>query len=153
MENAALNLSFDSGSCQPKASSRPAKLSSKVTNGKRIFAIGGDGRGAWTRRWKDLYEAHMADLGGEAVLSQAQTSLCRRAAALSVELEQLEAKMSEGAATNEDLDLYNRLTGNLRRFCETLGLERRAKPIEQPLTLQRYLQLRAEAEKATGDVG
>jgi hypothetical protein len=43
---------------------RPQTLKSKVTNGRRVFAIGGDGRGAWTRRWRDLVELHIADLGG-----------------------------------------------------------------------------------------
>src|ERR1700730_3193221 len=99
-------------------------LRSKVTNGRRVFAIGGDGRGAWTRRWKDLHEAHVADLGGLDHLSEAQVSLCRRAAALETELEQLEAKMSEGLATIEDLDLYNRRSGNLRRMLESIGLKR-----------------------------
>jgi hypothetical protein len=125
-------------------------LRSKVTNGTKVFAIGGDGRGAWTRRWKDLNEAHVADLGGPGGLSEAQLSLCRRCAALEVQLEQMEAKMSEGDAM-VDMDLYGRLAGHLRRILETLGIERRAKPLEQPLTLQRYLELRAEAEKATGD--
>jgi hypothetical protein len=109
---------------------KPATLCSKVTNGRRVFAIGGDGRGAWTRRWRDLHDAHIADLGGLAAgLSEAQISLCRRSAALEVELEQLEAKMSLGEAKIEDLDLYNRLSGNLRRILESLGLERRARPV------------------------
>jgi hypothetical protein len=84
-------------------------LRSTVTNGKKPFAIGGDGRGAWTRRWKDLHEAHVADLGDFSCLSEAQISLCKRAATLETELEQLEAKMSEGRALADDLDLYNRL--------------------------------------------
>jgi hypothetical protein len=125
-------------------------LRSKVTNGTKVFAIGGDGRGAWTRRWKDLNEAHVTDLGGPDGLSEAQLSLCRRCAALEVQLEQMEAKMSEGDIT-VDMDLYGRLAGHLRRILETLGIERRAKPVEQPLTLQRYLELWAEAEQAPSD--
>jgi hypothetical protein len=79
----------------PDIARKPEALRSKVTNGRRVFAIGGDGRGAWTRRWKDLFEAHVADLGGQDVLSEAQVSLCRRVAAIEVQLEQAEAKMSE----------------------------------------------------------
>jgi hypothetical protein len=122
-------------------------LRSKVTNGTKVFAIGGDGRGAWTRRWKDMNEAHVADLGGPEGLSEAQLSLCRRCAALEVQLEQMEAKMSEGDVT-VDMDLYGRLAGHLRRILETLGIERRAKSLEHVLTLERYLELRAEAEQA-----
>ena len=80
------------------------------------------------RRWRDLTELHAGDLGGEAYLSEAQKSLCRRAATLEVNLEQLEAVMSEGKGC--DLDVYNRLAGNLRRIFETIGLERKAKPIQ-----------------------
>jgi hypothetical protein len=61
--------------------------------------MGGDGRSAWTRRWKDLVEMHSADCGGIGRISEARLSLCRRAAILEVALEQQEAKMSEGHGT------------------------------------------------------
>jgi hypothetical protein len=67
----------------------------------------------------------MIDRGGEDFLSEGQKNQCRRAAALEVNLEQLEANMSEGQGV--DLDVYNRLAGNLRRLFETLGLERNAR--------------------------
>jgi hypothetical protein len=63
----------------------------------------------------------MVDIGDEAALSEGQKSLCRRAATLEVNLEQLEAGV--------DLDVFNRLSGNLRRIFETLGLDRRARDI------------------------
>lgn len=100
---------------------------SAITNGNRQFAQGGDGRGAWVRRWRDLAELHELDHGDTAALSEGQKSLCRRAATLEVNLEQLEAQMSEGQGV--DLDVYNRLAGNLRRILETLGLKRIAKPV------------------------
>jgi hypothetical protein len=53
--------------------------------------------------------------------------LCRRAATLEVNLEQIEAHMSEGQGV--DLDVYNRLAGNLRRILETLGLQRKLKTV------------------------
>jgi hypothetical protein len=65
-----------------------SKVKSKVTNGKHVFAIGGDGRGAWTRRWRDLVELHSADCGGRDHMSEAQLSLCRCIAAIEVQLEQ-----------------------------------------------------------------
>jgi hypothetical protein len=108
---------------------RKAGTRSKVTNGRRVFAIGGDGRGAWTRRWKDLFEAHVADLGGPAGLSEGQVSLCRRVAAIEISLEQMEARMSEGDIA-VDLDQYGRLAGHARRILETIGLKRVAKPVQ-----------------------
>jgi hypothetical protein len=111
---------------------RSLALKSKVTNGKKVFAIGGDARGAWTRRWKDLTELHCIDLGGADRASEAQLSLIRRAAAITVQLEQMEARMSEGDLS-VDLDLYNRLSGNLRRFFETLGVESKPRLIGDTL--------------------
>lgn len=120
---------------------KPKDLRSKVTNGRRVFAIGGDGRGAWTRRWKDLHEAHVADIGGPEGLSEAQVSLCRRCAAIETQLEQIEASMSVGEAKLEDLDLYNRLSGNLRRIFETLGIKRQARDVT-PNPLARHFSTR-----------
>jgi hypothetical protein len=112
--------------------SPPKQLRSATTNGNRPFVLGGDGRGAWVRRWKDLVELHVSDLGGPDACSEAQLSLCRRIATTSVELERLEARMSEGDDT-VDLDVYNRLAGNLRRMFESIGLERRARPVNDDI--------------------
>jgi hypothetical protein len=51
---------------------RSATNRSAITNGNRQFALGGDGRGAWVRRWRDLAELHMIDRGGENFLSESQ---------------------------------------------------------------------------------
>ena len=110
----------------------PRKQRSATTNGRRAFVIGGDGRGAWVRRWKDLVELHSIDLGGADRASEAQLSLIRRASALTVQIEQMEAKMSEGD-DRLDLDLYNRCAGNLRRILETLGIERKPRLISDSL--------------------
>jgi hypothetical protein len=48
--------------------------------------------------------------------------------------------MSEGQGV--DLDVYNRLAGNLRRLFETLGLERKSRDVTP--TLQSYLQAKAK---------
>jgi hypothetical protein len=78
------------------ATPRLATVKSKVTNGRRVFAVGGDGRGAWTRRWKDIVELHVSDAGGRDHMTEAMLSLCRRAATLEIQLEQLECCMSQG---------------------------------------------------------
>jgi hypothetical protein len=101
---------------------------SRVTNGTRLLP--GDNRGRWVRRCKDLIELHINDLGGENRCSAAEKSLIRRVAVLSVELEQLEQKFAiNGEASPNQLDLYGRSAGNLRRMLETLGLERRARDV------------------------
>ena len=107
---------------------RPPKRRSKVTNGARVFVLGGDGRGVWVRRWRDLTDLHVSDLGGPAMCSEAQLSLCRRIATTEVQIEQMEAKMSEGD-DSVDLDSFNRLAGNLRRMLESIGLHRVARPV------------------------
>jgi len=99
---------------------------SRVSNGRALFAEGGDGRSAWARRWRDVLWQHMADLGGEDLLSEAQKSLCRRLATLAVQLEQYEAKLSEGQEV--DLDLYGRLAGHHRRIAEAVGIKRQERP-------------------------
>jgi hypothetical protein len=129
----------------PVVACKPEALRSKVTNGRRVFAIGGDGRGAWTRRWKDLHEAHIEDIGGPDGLSEAQVSLCRRVAAIEVQLEQMEAKMSEGDV-DIDMDQYGRLAGHLRRILESLGMKRVARPVNGPLTLAE-ISARIKAER------
>jgi hypothetical protein len=62
--------------------------------------LGGDGRGAWVRRWRDLADLHMIDRGGPDYLSEGQKSLCRRAATLDVNLEQLEARGKASTSTS-----------------------------------------------------
>jgi hypothetical protein len=103
---------------------------SAVTNGTRLLP-GVDGRNAWARRCRDIIREHLADLGGPANTTAAERSLVRRAATLTIALEQLEAKFAaaEGVVSHTDLDLYSRGTGHLRRVLESLGLQRRAKDI------------------------
>ena len=85
-----------------------------------------------------LTELHVSDMGGAETLSEGQLSLCRRAATLEVSCEQIEATMSEGRDTLELLDQYNRLSGNLRRILETIGLERKARVVDPMERLKQY---------------
>jgi hypothetical protein len=116
-----------------RATPRLATVRSKVTNGRRVFAVGGDGRGAWTRRWKDIVELHVTDAGGRDHMSEAMLSLCRRAATLEIQLEQLERCMSEG--DDVDIEIYGRIASHLRRILETLGVERKARPVNDGSTV------------------
>lgn len=83
---------------------------------------------------RDLIALHVSDLGGDDHISEAERSIIRRAATLTVELERLEASFATaGAAKPADLDLYQRTAGNLRRLLESVGLERRARDVTPTL--------------------
>jgi hypothetical protein len=114
---------------------RPSKIRSAVTNGRRLFVEGGDGRGPWARRWRDLVELHANDLGGMDSISAAQLALIRRASTIEIELEQLEARLSVGDE-EVDIEAFARLAGHLRRLLEALGIRRDARQVE---TLADYL--------------
>src|SRR6516164_8091528 len=83
--------------------------------------------------------SHISDLGGREMLSEAQLSLVRRAAALACELEQMEARMSQGEAVN--LDSF----GRAARLLEAVGLQRRARDVTPTLA---ELIAQDEAEQA-----
>lgn len=129
MGNADPNTSLPAGTTPP-APRKPSRRS-RVTNGAALPATG-DGNSMWGRRFADLLASHVSDLGGpDAGLSEAQISLVRRCATIEVELEAMEAKLSNGQ--DVDLDVYGRLLGHLRRALESLGIQRVAKVITQPL--------------------
>jgi hypothetical protein len=102
---------------------------------------GVDGRSAWVRRCKELIADHISDLGGVDNASAAERSLVRRACVLTVELERMEKQFAlEGQASAEDLEIYARVAGNLRRLLEAVGLQRRAKDISKPPSVAEYLE-------------
>ena len=106
--------------------SRAKRPRSAVTSGRRAF-IEGDPNSAWARRFHDLVLGHVSDLGGRSNLSEAQFALCKRAAGLECELEQMEGRLSLGEEV--DLDRYGRAASHLRRILEVLGLERKARDV------------------------
>ena len=118
--------------CAPDAV--PSRQRSRITNGSALLP-NTDGRSAWVRRCKDVITSHLSDLGGEGNTSAAERSIVRRASVMTVELERLEGKFaSAGEATANDLDLYIRAAGNLRRLLESVGLERRARDVTPTLS-------------------
>jgi hypothetical protein len=103
-----------------------------------MFVEGGDGRSAWARRWKDLILAHVTDLGGPKGLSEAEISLIRRASAMEIELEAMEARKSEGQKI--DFGLYSRLTALLCRMLELVGIKRLTAPLDPQAELIKALE-------------
>ena len=117
----------------PAPVSAKSHARSRVSNGKALLPGNIDGRSTWVRRLRDLIAMHTADLGGEGAISEAEKSILRRASTLVVELEMLEARFAEaGGATADELDLYARVSGNLRRLYEAIGLQRRARDVTPP---------------------
>ncbi|MER9860644.1 hypothetical protein [Mesorhizobium sp. M0185] len=79
---------------------------------------------------RDILAAHVADLGGVDAISQAELSICRRAATLTIELERMENEFAvAGGASERALDAYQRASNTLRRTLEAIGLKRRSKDI------------------------
>src|SRR6478672_447573 len=122
------------------AGSKPNAPRSRATSRKALSIAGGDLRKAWARRFNDVLDGHIADLGGEANVSQAELSIARRAATITVELERLESKFASGEASDRDLDLYQRASGNLRRLLESVGMQRRQRDVTP--TLDQYIAAR-----------
>jgi hypothetical protein len=130
--------------------SRTANTRSSVTNGK-LFARAPSTQ-AWSRRLRDLLDLHIADLGGENVVSAAEHSICRRIGTITVELEIMEHRFATKGkgASEKDLDLYLRGANSLRRLLESIGLKRVARDVT-PL-LQDYLAIQANATEDPADV-
>jgi hypothetical protein len=110
---------------------RPPRIRSAVSNGRRMF-VEGDGNSAWSRRYRDLIIGHVNDMGGDALLSESEKSLIRRASAIECELEQMEGQLSRRESV--DLDAFTRAAGHLRRILETLGLQRRQRDVSPSLS-------------------
>src|SRR5215469_10988836 len=135
---APVNVSVVPIKVQQRAPSRAKRPRSAVTSGRQLF-VDGNPNSAWSRRFHDLVVGHVSDMGGADLLSEAQFSLIRRAAAIECELERLDARLSLGEPV--DMDSYARVAGHLRRLFETLGLKRVARDVTlSPMSeLDRYL--------------
>jgi hypothetical protein len=95
----------------------------RVSNGTVLLAVG-DNRSVWVRRVRDLIAAHTADQGGSENISEATSSIIRRVATLTCELEQLEVSFAaNGQATERQLDLYSRVSSTVRRLLEAIGIK------------------------------
>lgn len=130
---------------KPDAVARRTK--SKVTNGRTLFNGEVDGRTIWARRLRDLLALHLSALGGEEMVSPAEQSIIRRASAITVELELLEERFAlAGGASADDLDLYVRASGGLRRLLESIGLKRVPRDITPPTLADIARDIDARAE-------
>jgi hypothetical protein len=136
METSLVRSSFDA---------RPKKCRSAVTNGRRLHVVSPPD-GKWSRRFRDVFDQILADLGAE--VSEGQRQLVRRAATISIECEKLECIAAAG--DNIDLDVYGALTDRLGRTLARLGVKRDIASYTRPPTLEdslveNYKRLSAEA--------
>lgn len=126
-------MSTQSSADRCRVASLPRQQRSAVTNGSTLYMATApvDGRSAEARRFRDVLEAIVSDLGGSALLSEGQRQLARRCAMLSVQCERLEAAAVAGEPF--DADLYGTLTDRLGRAFGRLGLKRQAKPVRSSM--------------------
>ncbi|WP_063712055.1 hypothetical protein [Bradyrhizobium genomosp. III] len=113
-----------------------------MTNGSALLADL-DGRTAPVRRYRDLYQQFVQDIGGDP--SAAQDAIARRAAQLCVVLEQSEATYLAGGGVN--IAEYTTASNAMRRLLADLGIER--VPRDVTPSLASYVASRASA--ATSD--
>jgi hypothetical protein len=93
----------------------------KISNGSAVIAGVRQSVG-YVRRFKELLADYSEDMPQA---TTADRALIKRAAIIEIELERLETRFaSAGAASQRNLDLYVRMTGNLRRVLQALGLQR-----------------------------
>jgi hypothetical protein len=105
---------------------RKHKARSRITNGRSILD-GIDWRTGIARRYTDLVAAVCVDQGGADRMSEAKLQLARRFAALSVQAEQMETQLANGAVI--DIAEYSQLTSTLVRVISRLGIERMARNV------------------------
>jgi hypothetical protein len=111
-----------------------ANVRSAITNGSQLLHDVNH-NSTWMRRLRDLINMHIADLGGDECVTEAERRIIRRAAMLTLQLEMQEqrwAHNSEGEASRAQLDVYQRCSNTLRRLLESLGLQRRARDVTPP---------------------
>ena len=115
---------------QAKKDPNKSKQKSAIANGALLPDV--DGRSAWVRRCKEIIANYHSDVPDA---SEAERSLLRRAAVLTTELERMERVFAlAGQAAAEDLDIYGRCAGNLRRLLEAVGLKRRPRDVTNGLS-------------------
>lgn len=105
-----------------------------MTNHKDLLP-GLDGRSATARRFRDLVNAFIADMGGLDRCSEIRLGLLRRLAATTVQAEMLEARMVNGEAI--DIATLCTLASTTVRLSQRLGLERRTRDVTP--SLNQYL--------------
>lgn len=119
---------------------RAASTRSRVSNGADLFIAPADGRSREARRFRDVFGDMLGHLGGDDRVSEPRRHLAKRATALIVWCETVEARLAAG----EELDVapYTTAINSLRRLLTDLGLDPAVRDVTPTLT--DYLRERAE---------
>ena len=111
---------------------------SRVTNGKSLWLEKVDGRRHEARRYRDILQGFVDELGGAKKLTETQMQLARRAATMCAHSERLEAAFVQG----EEIDTaeYCSFVNSMARIFVRLGLLPKAEDdSDGRLTLREYL--------------
>jgi hypothetical protein len=120
------------------AAIRKRKGRSRVTNHKDLLPKL-DGRSSAARRFRDLVNSYIADMGGADSCSDIKLGLLRRLAAVTVQAEVLEAKMINGEQV--DIATLCTLASTTVRLSQRLGIERVPRDVSPTLAdIQREYQ-------------
>jgi hypothetical protein len=92
----------------------------KVTN--HVGLLPGNGNTMAARRFRDLVNKYLLDMGGVDICSEIRIGLARRLAAATVRSEQLEARMVDGE--HIDVATLSQLASTIIRLSARLGLDR-----------------------------
>jgi hypothetical protein len=116
-----MEATLNSPSDRPITGPSAPALRSRVTNHKDLLP-NLDGRSSTARRFRDLVNAFIADMGGLDCCSEIKLGLLRRLAATTVQSELLEARMVNG----EEIDVGTlcTLASTTVRLSTRLGIER-----------------------------
>src|SRR5512132_3329938 len=111
--------------------SQPKKGRSKISNHQDLLPEIKDGRHTQARRFRDLVNSYIADMGGLDRCSEIKLGLLRRLAATTVQAELLEAQIVNGGAV--DVGTLCTLASTVVRLSQRLGLERKARDVTPSL--------------------
>ena len=118
-----------------------------ITAKSRKLLPGIDPHSYWAKRVKDILGRHVDDLGGLNEITEAQKSILRRIATLTIEAERLERRLASyprDHVARADIDLYIRVSNTLRNLLDMTGLERKGPKTLVP-TLDQYIADHREA--------
>jgi hypothetical protein len=131
--------------CRPPTPFQPVGRSA-ITNGTRLHSNSAkvDGRTQSARRLRDLITAFSKDLGDG--LSEADLSLVRTAAALTLQLEMLQADLANGVPV--DVEMLVKLAGTSKRSLAAISARAVDKKPAGTMTLQEYMAAKQAATES-----
>ena len=120
------------------ATARKPEARSRVSNGSSLFLLDHEGkpihgRTIIARRFRDILDAIVGDLGGRDHISEGEHQLARRAAALSVQAEVQEAWLAGQRFDKVNVEEFVKLCNALNRTLGSIGLRRRQRDVTPSL--------------------